>query len=172
MGVVGDICRALGAKVEPFCDEIVQLLLRNLQNPNLSRHVKPPILSCFGDIALAVEAGFEKYMQVTMEMMVQASQARVPTNNPDMLEYLNQLREGILEAYTGILQGLRAGEKSSAFEPYVMKTLEFLGQLATEMQASPLPSRGPQATTVTLDAPGRDTQLHLTRLVSHHFCCE
>jgi len=137
VGVVGDICRALEAKVEPYCDEIVALLLRDLQNPNLNRNVKPPILSCFGDIALAVGGGFEKYMQVTMDMMVQASQTRVDSNNPDMMEYLNQLREGILEAYTGILQGLRAGEKAPAFEAYVGKALEFLGQLATEVQTSP-----------------------------------
>jgi len=137
VGVVGDICRALEAKVEPYCDEIVGLLLRDLQNPNLNRNVKPPILSCFGDIALAVGGGFEKYMQITMDMLVQASQTRVDASNPDMLDYLNQLREGIFEAYTGILQGLRTGDKAAAFEPYVIKALEFLGQLATELQTSP-----------------------------------
>jgi len=137
VGVVGDICRALEAKVEPYCDEVVALLLRDLQNPNLNRNVKPPILSCFGDIALAVGGGFEKYMQVTMEMMVQASHTRVDGNNPDMVDYLNQLREGILEAYTGILQGLRAGEKAAAFEPYVGKALEFLGMLATDQGTAP-----------------------------------
>lgn len=131
---MGDICRALEGKVEPYCDEIVALLLRNLQNPNLDRNVKPRILSCFGDIALAVGGVFEKYMQVTMVMIVQASQTRVDASNPDMMDYLNQLREGILDAYTGILQGLRAGEKSAAFEPYHPKALEFLGQLAAELQ--------------------------------------
>ena len=78
IGVVGDICRALEAKVLPYCDEIVKLLLQNLQNQSLNRNVKPPILSCFGDIALAVGGHFEKYMQVTMSMLVQVRGARPP----------------------------------------------------------------------------------------------
>ena len=130
MGVVGDICRALEGKVEPYCDEIVAMLLRNLQNPNLNRNVKPPILSCFGDIALAVGGHFEKYMQITMQMLVQASSASIDLDNPDMVEYLNQLREGIFEAYTGVLQGLRADDKAAAFEPYVHGALDLIRQVA------------------------------------------
>ena len=51
-------------QVLPYCDEILQLLLKNLRNPALNRNVKPPILSCFGDIALAVGGNFEQYLQV------------------------------------------------------------------------------------------------------------
>jgi len=130
IGVVGDICRALELKVLPYCDEIVHLLLRNLQNPALNRNVKPPILSCFGDIALAIGGHFEKYMTVTMSMLVQASSTSIDTDNPDLVEYLNQLREGIFEAYTGVLQGLRADDKSSAFEPYVLGALDLIRQVA------------------------------------------
>jgi len=135
VGVVGDICRALEGKVLPYCDEIVHLLLRNLQNPALNRNVKPPILSCFGDIALAIGGDFHKYLSVTMNMLVQAaSLSATDGSNPDLLEYLNQLREGIFEAYTGILQGLRAGDKSAAFEPYISNALELIGALAVGLQ--------------------------------------
>lgn len=130
IGVVGDICRALDVKVLAYCDEIVALLLRNLQNPALNRNVKPPILSCFGDIALAIGGHFDKYMQVTMTMLVQAASTSVDLQNPDLVEYLNQLREGIFEAYTGVLQGLRADNKAVAFEPYVMNALDLVRQVA------------------------------------------
>jgi len=130
IGVVGDICRALEAKVLPYCDEVVHLLLRNLQNPALNRNVKPPILSCFGDIALAIGGHFEKYLQVTMSMLVQAANTTVDEENEDLVEYLNELREGIFEAYTGVLQGLRADQKSAAFEPYVMPSLELIRGVA------------------------------------------
>ena len=57
VGVVGDLCRALDLKILPFCDGVVYQLLQNLQSTTLHRSVKPPILSCFGDLALAVGGG-------------------------------------------------------------------------------------------------------------------
>ena len=117
VGVVGDICRALEAKVLQYCDEFVHLLLRNLQNPSLNRNVKPVILAHFGDIALAIGGHFEKYLQVTMQMLEQAAKTSVDMSNDDLVDYLNQLREGIFEAFTGVLQGLRADNKGEAREP-------------------------------------------------------
>jgi importin subunit beta-1 len=130
VGVVGDICRALESKVIPYCDEIVALLLGNAQNPSLNRDVKPPILCCFGDIALAVGGHFEKYLPVTMGMLTQAANTEVDQSNPDLVDYLQQLREGIFEAYTGVLQGLRADNKSEAFMPYVDHVLHLARQVA------------------------------------------
>jgi len=75
VGVVGDIARALGTNITPYCDRIITLLLQNLQNRALDRAVKPPILSCFGDIALAVGGGFDKYLDVVMNMLRQAAQS-------------------------------------------------------------------------------------------------
>ena len=103
VGVVGDICRALGDKILPYCDVIVGLLNENLrvrytarsrlntdglflllllfcflQNPSVNRLVKPPILSCFGDIALAISGKFEKYLPLVMNMLQQASTTTIP----------------------------------------------------------------------------------------------
>lgn len=84
------------------------------------------MLSVFGDIALAIGERFEKYLTVTMSMLAAAAQTTVDTDNYDMIDYLNQLREGILEAYTGILQGLRDGKKGDAFLPHVETVFAFL----------------------------------------------
>merc|ERR1711957_1000089 len=119
VGVVGDICRSLEGRLLPYCDEILGLLLKNLQSPKLNRNVKPPILSCFGDIALAIGGHFEKYMNVTMSMLQQASQTQVDMEDDDLVDYLHQLQEGIFEAYTGVLQGLRADSKADVFVPYI-----------------------------------------------------
>lgn len=126
VGVVGDICRALEVRVLPLCDEILGLLLKNLQNPQLNRNVKPPILSCFGDVALAIGGHYEKYMQATMNMLAQASLTTVNMEDEDLAEYLFQLQEGIFEAYTGVLQGLRADSKAESFVPYTDGCLRLL----------------------------------------------
>ncbi len=135
VGIVGDICRALNENVKPYCDSFMNLLLQNLsvgvreerqycaklmsplsfrQSSVLHRNVKPAILSCFGDIALAIGAGFENYLEFVMIVLQQATSLRAPKSNYDMVDYVNQLREGIFEAYVGITQGLKGGEKGGA----------------------------------------------------------
>lgn len=116
VGVSGDICRALGNKSAPYCDEIMNLLLQNLGNGNVHRSVKPQILSVLGDVALAIGPEFKKYLEIVLQTLVQASQAQVDRTDYEMVDYLCELREGVLEAYTGIVQGLR-GEAPSAGVP-------------------------------------------------------
>ncbi|XP_074642398.1 importin subunit beta-1-like [Tubulanus polymorphus] len=108
VGLIGDLCRALGKLIHPYCDEIVLILLQILSNAGVHRSVKPQVLSVFGDIALAIGNEFQKYLVVVLQTLQQASQAEVENlEDPDMVDYLNELREGCLEAYTGIVQGLK-----------------------------------------------------------------
>ncbi|CAG8711793.1 9490_t:CDS:10, partial [Ambispora leptoticha] len=126
VGLIGDICRALQEQSLPYCDTFMNALLQNLQSPVLHRDVKPAILSCFGDIALAISGRFDVYLEVVMMVLLQASNMRATENNYDMIEYVNNLREGILEAYVGIVQGLKTGEKADSLAPYVNQIFQFL----------------------------------------------
>ncbi len=60
VGVVTDLCRALEKDLLVYADDIVGCLLRNLQDASINRSVKPPVLACMGDVALAVGGDFEK----------------------------------------------------------------------------------------------------------------
>jgi importin subunit beta-1 len=109
VGVVGDLCRALDAKILPYCDGIVFQLLQDLQSTQLHRSVKPPILSCFGDLALAVGPAFEKYLAYIVPMLQSATALSMEAdkNDEEMVDYNNLLRNGIFEAYAGLLQGFK-----------------------------------------------------------------
>ncbi|XP_041984878.1 importin subunit beta [Aricia agestis] len=137
VGLTGDICRALKNKVLPYCDEIITLLLENLGDPSIHRSVKPQILSLFGDIALSIGPDFKKYLGIVMEMLLQASKMEVDRNDYDMVEYLCELRESILEAYTGIIQGLKGADGEmqadvSMVEPHVPAMVQFMVTVAME----------------------------------------
>ena len=84
------------------------------------------------DTQLALEAGFEPYIQFSLMLLLQASTIRATSDDEDMIDYINMLRESILEAYTGIIQGLKEGNRIDLFQPYVQSVLEFLQQIAMD----------------------------------------
>jgi len=150
VGLVGDICRALGNQVTLFSDEIMEVLMSNLSDNSVHRTVKPQILSVFGDIALAVGPGFVKYLDLVMTTLMQASQCQVDRSDFDMIDYLNELREGCLEAYTGIIQGLKGDGPAGSAEllrvqahiPYVVQFITVVAQDSEHSDASVAASAG------------------------------
>lgn len=134
VGVVGDLCRSLEKQILPLCDDIVTALIEILKNPSLNRAVKPPVLSCFGDIALAIEGDYERYAPPSLQMILQAAGAcsEISTDDEDVVEYMNQLRESVLEALTGIVQGLGAANKATLLLEYGQPIGSFLAQLAND----------------------------------------
>jgi len=141
VGLVGDICRAMGGRVAQWTDEVMEVLLSNLGDNSVHRTVKPQILSVFGDIALAVGPEFRKYLEHVLQTLMQASQAQVDRSDYDMLDYLNELREGCLEAYTGIIQGLKGDGSSpspdlSIVQPHVSYIVQFITVVARDSEHS------------------------------------
>ncbi|KAJ6750385.1 hypothetical protein OIU85_000964 [Salix viminalis] len=127
VGVIGDICRALEDKVLPYCDGIMNHLVRNLQSAELHRSVKPPIFACFGDIALAIGEQFSKYIEPTVAMMRSAAEvcAQMDNSDEELMDYGNQLKRSIFEAYSGILQGFK-DSKPELMLPHAGHLFQFI----------------------------------------------
>ena len=132
VGTVGDISRNIEEKIQPFCDNIMNALVDDLKDSTIHRSVKPPVLSCFGDIAMAIGGAYKPYLEFSVLMLMQASATTVPDDDEDLVEYLNLLREAILEAYVGIIQGLRDGNMLGDFMTYVPSVLQFLQVIAED----------------------------------------
>lgn len=126
VGLVGDICRALGEHAAKYSQGFMEVLFNDLQSAVLHRSVKPAILSCFGDVALAIGPHFEPYLDTTMNVLRQAGSMRADPENYDLIEYINTLREAILEAYTGMISALKSGGKIELLMPHVGSMLELL----------------------------------------------
>uniref|UniRef100_A0A665X565 Importin subunit beta-1/Transportin-1-like TPR repeats domain-containing protein n=1 Tax=Echeneis naucrates TaxID=173247 RepID=A0A665X565_ECHNA len=119
------------------CKGTTSCLFLRIQNENVHRSVKPQILSAFGDIALAIGGEFKKYLDIVLDTLQQASQAQVDKTDYDMVDYLNELREGCLEAYTGIIQGLKGDQENvhpdvMLVQPRVEFILSFIHHIAED----------------------------------------
>jgi importin subunit beta-1 len=132
VATVGDICRAIEGQVQPYCDEIMRALIESLKDSSIHRSVKPPVISCFGDIAMAIGAAYEPYLQFSVMLLMQAASTKAPDDDDDLIEYFNLLRESILEAYVGIIQGLRDGNLLRSFMGYVPGVMQFLQALSAD----------------------------------------
>ncbi|OWM81683.1 importin subunit beta-1 [Punica granatum] len=161
VGVVGDICRALDDKILPFCDGIMELLLKDLQSDMLHQSVKPAIFSCFGDIALAIGEQFEKYVHHALPMMQQAAEicAQIDPSDEELMEYGYQLKRSIFEAYSGILQGFK-DTKSELMLPYASHLLQFIELVCNDKQRDESVTKATVAVMGDLaDALGSNTKL-------------
>lgn len=86
-----------------------------------ANQLKPAILETFGDIAQAIGTQFDTYLPVVGQVLQQASTVTVSTDiTIEMLDYIVSLREGIMDAWGGILlsyKGTPQGMQCSTVQP-------------------------------------------------------
>lgn len=131
VGVVGDLCNGLGAGIAKHSQQLMSALLEGLQSSVIHRDVKPTILRCFGDMALATGAAFEPYLATTMAVLQQAGATVPPEEDFTMIDYVNYLREAVAEAFTGVVAGLNAASRTDLLQPYVGLLVGFLNFVST-----------------------------------------
>ncbi|GAX79827.1 hypothetical protein CEUSTIGMA_g7267.t1 [Chlamydomonas eustigma] len=147
VGVLGDVCRNVEAEILPYCDEIMSLLVVNLGREDVHRNIKPNILSAFGDIALVIGDNFEKYLEAVLRVLKQAMSLSVSSGaSEDFLDYNNMLRNGILEAYSGIIQGM--GQAKA--EMYMQNELQDIIMFVSSIGAEPEPEEDVARSAVNL----------------------
>lgn len=136
VGIIGDISSALGDQSSQYANAFMSVLLENLQSEVLNRNVKIVILSCFGDIAMAIGPQFEPYLETAMGVLRQAGNVQPNPLDYDLVDYVTQLREGILEAYTGIVTGFKNTDQVEKLLPYTPPVLEFIQRCLSDEERS------------------------------------
>lgn len=98
------------------------------QSSTLGNQFKPAILQCFGDIAQAIGGDFEAYLSVVAQVLQQAAgiSGQQEGTSFEMLDYVISLREGIMDAWGGIIMACRTGGKSDLLRPYVESIFQLL----------------------------------------------
>jgi len=122
----------------------------------LSNQFKPAILQCFGDVANAIGGHFETYLSVVAQVLQQAATVTAaPEGSYEMFDYVISLREGIMDAWGGIIGAMKSSSKSKSaisplgtaasyltrlsadvLQPYVHSVFELLNMIASDMNRS------------------------------------
>ena len=111
IGVVGDLCRALGQGIARYAPVLMDLMYKALRSTQLHRSSKPLIFGCVGDMASALERGFAPYVEEALMLCFNASMhvlngMRRDLNRADG-EWFNSLRKSILDVYSALLTGMQ-----------------------------------------------------------------
>lgn len=61
----------------------------------------------FSDIAFVIGGDFNKYLEVVLSTLLQTYQSQVNKSKCDIVDYLNELREDCLEAYSVVVKDQR-----------------------------------------------------------------
>jgi len=136
IGILGDLSRCLEKELCKYCDTFLEVLYRLLMNEKVDRKIKASIMPVFGDVALAIAGDFEKYLPPVIEMLNEASKTKLPADitdpNDEWIEYLNTLRTGVMEAYTGIIHGLKDAGKLELFKAHVNNLITFVQDICND----------------------------------------
>ena len=123
--VISDISRALGADLAPHAERIMVQLVEVLRSPQVHRQVKPHAITAIGDVATAIGPAFAPYLETTMQILSQAGSSAAGPADQSSIEFVCAMREGIVDAFAGILAGMRSGD-ASPFAPFVPGIMQFI----------------------------------------------
>jgi importin subunit beta-1 len=137
IGLVSDITRSMGERSQPYCDNFMNYLLSNLRSTALANQFKPAILQCFGDIAGAISGHFETYLTVVAQVLQQAATITAGADGSyEMFDYVVALREGIMDAWGGIIGAMKTSGKTGVLQPFVPSVFELLNSIANDANRS------------------------------------
>ena len=142
LGILGDVCRAMEEDFAPYCPSIMQILTRSLDDPEVPKAVKPSILASFGDIAIAIGDTFVNHsgvgylgvvappLQAAATMSIEM--ARNMGDNDEEIEYVNSLRQNILDAWSGMFNGLTKQAVDQNLKQYAEFIVYFVETIAAD----------------------------------------
>lgn len=131
IGLVADIARSLQVGIVPYTGGLMNILGNHLSNPDIRRELRPPIISCFGDIASSIGENFLPYLDVVMKMLAAAQNLQPEDASLESLDYILNIRESVLDAYVGVVAGLH--DNPDALFPHIQTIFQFLSTIPADI---------------------------------------
>ena len=126
---IGDLSRAMGGNINKYVPDLVPKLLSILSNEQTFFDVKVRTIECLGDLASNNTQELSNFLPSVLNYMESASNHSVDYSieqvNPDMHDYLLELRESIMSFYVGIVQGLNEIHATDKIFGYLPKIMDY-----------------------------------------------
>ena len=130
LGALSDMSRALGRSLKPILSDIMGILWEIFHEPTLDKNVHPHILATFGDVACAVEGDFLESLEGVMGLIYEAMEVQPADDSDDEIDYVNLVRQNVLESCSSILQGLK--NDPDTFMDHAVRIMGLLQQISED----------------------------------------
>ena len=110
VGLIGDLYRTANDSSQPIHGDysrIISVLLCLLQNPAISRDLKPVCLGSLSDIILCIQTCILPWLEPVLQVLGEAGRAVVETQSaaPD---YCEELAKAVLDTFSSVIQSLHS----------------------------------------------------------------
>jgi hypothetical protein len=119
-GIISDVANALGSKIFDYLTDFVPPIIKILKENDHDRDTKLQALVTMGDMAMNAEGGYSPYLEESLQMILSACKVSLTQvkevsfslhlclkeDNPDLFDYIEDLRLTILETLSSITHGI------------------------------------------------------------------
>ena len=129
VGCVADLARTLEETMSEYLNELMPILMELLRSGDTDRGVKLVVISVVSDLALQTGRFFIVYLKDVLDIFKSASVVAVQPvsdEDPELPVYFEQLKESLVESYTGLVIGAKEVNEAGIFRDYVQGIFNFL----------------------------------------------
>lgn len=132
--LVCDVSHNLSTAFVPFLEPVMRRFYVTLARPLADRRLKPRLMIAIGDVAMAIKEEFMICLRQFMDLLAKAATTKLedgPDDDPEWVEYFIELRSSILQAYSGIVVGMKEGDRLDDLKIHVNRMLELVQLIVT-----------------------------------------
>ena len=128
-----DIIRCVGKENLPIIPKIVEKMQKIINDLNIPKGLKIKCFSLYNDIFMIGDESNKNYLQNVIQLLIEGMNSSIqePSKDDDQesLEYLNELREKIVELLTGVFMFLRDYNQTNVFSDYIQGFVKYLSKI-------------------------------------------
>ena len=128
-----DVIRCVGKESIAIIPNIVNEMKNIINDPNIPRGLRIKCFGLYNDIFMTEDISNQAYVDDVLPLLINGMRTSVepPASNmdEDELEYLNELREKIVELVTGVFLFLNCHNKTNYFSQYIDGFIKYLSKI-------------------------------------------